>query len=156
IQLLGWVKNLTTNGLLFYRPAKVTAKDRLVAWIHHVVMAAIGRSVVTRHIGLVDSVDYKRLSQEQAKALLQQWVELYLDGRKQPLPFFVKSSEKWCQTAKMTEVAKMFNGSSFNKIPGEGDDLYIERVFKDVDNLPQAFEQLAEQIFKPLFDASEG
>jgi exodeoxyribonuclease V gamma subunit len=155
IQLLGWVKNLTTNGLLFYRPAKVTAKDRLVAWMHHVVMAAIGRPVVTRHIGLSESVDYKRLSQKQAKALLQQWVELYLDGRKQPLPFFVKSSEKWCQTAKMTEVAKMFNGSSFNQIPGEGDDLYIERVFKDVDNLPKAFEQLAEQIFKPLFDAVE-
>ncbi len=155
IALLGWVKHLTVNGLLFYRPAKITAKDRLVAWVHHVVMAAIGRAVKTQHIGLTESFEYLPLSQAVAKTLIDQWVDFYLRGLKQPLPFFIKSSEQWAKSGELKEVVKTFNGSSFNQIPGEGDDLYIQRVFVDVNTLPVEFNQLAELIFKPLLAAME-
>lgn len=155
IHLLGWVKNLTVNGLLFYRPAKVTAKDRLVAWVHHLMLSAMGRGVKTKHIGLAESFEYRPLEQTQAKGLVDQLVAFYLKGLKQPQPFFVKSSEKWCQTSKVQEVAKAFNGSSFNQIPGEGDDLYIQRVYKDVETLPELFNQLSEDVFAPLFAAME-
>jgi exodeoxyribonuclease V gamma subunit len=155
IQLLGWVKHLTNNGLLFYRPAKITAKDRLIAWVYHVVLSATGSPVKTRHIGLSEDLAYVSLSMIDAKSIVAGWIGLYLQGLKQPLPFFVKSSEKYCQTSQIKEVAKIFNGSSFNQIPGEGDDLYIQRVYKDVNALPELFNVLAESIFKPLFAAVE-
>jgi exodeoxyribonuclease V gamma subunit len=155
LQLLGWVKQLTVNGLLFYRPAKVTAKDSLVAWVHHVVLSAMGRGVKTRHIGLIEGFEYPPLEQGQAKGIVDQLVGFYLSGLKQPLPFFVKSSEQWAKTRELKEVAKMFNGSSFNQIPGEGDDLYIQRVFKSLELLPDEFKHYSDMVFTPLHTAME-
>jgi exodeoxyribonuclease V gamma subunit len=154
-QILGWVKHLTLNGLLFYRPAKITAKDKLVAWIHHVSMSAINRSVATNHIGLSEQFKFSPLSATEALEIMAQWVDMYHQGLQQPLAFFAKSSEKWQLTHKLSEVNKVFNGSSFIQISGEGDDLYIQRVFKDINALPEAFEQLAELIYQPLFAAME-
>lgn len=153
VRLLGWVKQLTTHGLLFYRPAKINAKDRLTAWLHHVVLAAMGRGVKTTHIGLAERLELKPLPQPQAQAIVDQLMDFYLRGRAQPQPFFAKSSEQWCETEDINKVAKVFNGSSFNQIPGEGDDLYIQRVYGDVNALPEAFGQLAKMVYGPLFAA---
>lgn len=155
LSLLGWVKELTSKGLLYYRPAKINAKDRLSAWLQHVVMNAAGHQVPTRHFGLGETLEFKGLEQSDAKSLVNQWVQLYRQGQREPLAFFVKSSEKWALTGKHSEVMKSFNGSSFNQIPGEGDDRYISQVYKDVNQLPKGFETLAEQIFGPLFKAQE-
>lgn len=155
VSLLGWMKDLTKEGLLFYRPAEIKPKDKLTAWLNHVVMCAAGYEVKTRHFGLDDVLQFKPLQVAEATGLVNQWMQLYRQGQTEPLAFFIRSSEKWAKTGKLTEVAKAFNGSSFNGIEGEGDDLYIKQVFKDVEQLPESFEVLSEQIFRPLFEAQD-
>ena len=76
-QVLGWIKHLTVNGLLFYRPAKITAKDKLVAWIHHVVMSSMGRPVATCHIGLSAQFEFSPLSLSDAGEIMAQWIDMY-------------------------------------------------------------------------------
>lgn len=155
VRLLGWVKNLTDDGLLFYRPASVKAKDRLRAWLTHVIVSAAGIGVKTRHFGLSDAFYFKPIEQTRATELVSQWLTLYRQGRSEPLAFFAQSSEKWAKSGKLQEVAKAFDGNSFNKIPGERDDPYISQIYKDVSHLPESFEVLSEQLFCPLLDAEE-
>ncbi len=155
LRLVGWQKQLTKAGLLFYRPAKINAKDRLSAWINHVVMCAAKHPVTTRYFGLDEAIQFAPIEQPQAYEIVAGWLALYQQGQKAPLAFFVKTSEAWASKGKASEVEKAFNGSSFSQIAGEGDDPYIKQVFKEVSQLPVEFEKLAEQVFTPLQTAME-
>lgn len=152
-RLLGWIKQLTSDGLLFYRPATIKAKDKLSAWFYHVCLSAMGRPVKTKYIGLSEQITFKGLDAEQAKQILAQYLHWYEQGLQQPLAFFINTSEKWASTKKDTEVNKAFLGSSFMNIPGEGEDAYISRIYRQVDQLPESFYTMAEACFTPLFEA---
>lgn len=177
-RLLGWIKQFTTEGLVFYRPATIKSKDRLSAWFYHVVAAAMGDELSTnglgsnsasnnsttqgfqgtRHIGLGEQIRFASLVKEEAHAILQQWLTWYQQGLQQPLPFFVNTSDAWGTTGKQQALIKAFNGSYFvnsrlGGMSGEGQDPYIRRVYQDVEQLPTQFYQLAEACFTPLNQA---
>ena len=161
-RLLGWVKQLTSDGLLFYRPSTIKAKDKLTAWFYHLCVSAMGvkvggKKVKTKYIGLSEQITFKAIEADEAKAMLAQYLDWYSQGLQQPLAFFINTSEKWASTNKDSEVNKAFLGDSFRKIPGEGADAYISRVFTDVNALPKSFYEIAEACFTPLNEAiSEG
>ena len=107
-RLLGWIKQLTTDGLLFYRPSTIKSKDRLSAWFYHVALCAMDKPIKTKHIALSEQLVFKPIKIEQAKEILAMWITWYQQGLQQPLPFFINSSDKWASTTKTTEVKKAF------------------------------------------------
>jgi exodeoxyribonuclease V gamma subunit len=87
-------------------------------------------------------------------------LKAYAAGLSQPLKFFPESSWAYAETvlvkrkpknAGMEEARKVWEGSDFGERPGERDDPYFSICFRNADHLDAEFQEIAEDIFAPLF-----
>lgn len=97
-------ENIFANGQLFYFCSKAKAKNRLKAWIHHLVLncAETIDSARETYCFFDDcSIKYPALSREESVNELSNLLKLFRVGWNSPLPFFPELSYLFCSGAKL-------------------------------------------------------
>lgn len=95
--LEGAPADLYPNGVLHVRPGEIDGRHVLRAWLDALLCAAAGVDTRVRLVGLDDKGETRvfempRLAQAEAREQLRALIELYVQGRRMPLPFFVRIS----------------------------------------------------------------
>jgi len=95
------------NGVLHVRPGEIDGRHVLRAWLDALLCAAAGVDRPVRLVGLdgndACSFELPQLAQEQAREQLRALIALYKQGRRAPLPFFVRTSWDYAATRAKAE-----------------------------------------------------
>ena len=174
IQGDGWSIRGTLDGIVdgkrvIVRGGDFHPKNRIRAWIEHVVLCAAAQSgqPVPRQTELIGiGAKAKRAAKRaggvkvstcvlsevpNAITMLGRWVAVLRDARTQPLPFFAQAGAAWlddrwqeADTSPIEAAHKAYRGSDFHE--GDERDPYIALCFRDQDPVKERqahFEQLA-------------
>jgi exodeoxyribonuclease V gamma subunit len=148
-RLFGQIRGVYPGlGLLRWRPSSLKGADILGLWLAHLAWCASGAPGDKRsaHHGSDGSfVITRTLAPEAAHKALADYLALYWEGVHQPLPVLPKASYTYavkCHTGgkgdPMTAAGNGWQGSSFNGIPGDKDDPYIQFVMRGTAGDPLA------------------
>lgn len=159
-ELCGWISGIQDKGLLRYRPANTKGRDLILLWLEHLVLHGMGESGISQFFGLNGRFWFKPLARVDAMNYLQQWLDCYRQGLREPLPMpadsawvLVSEAREKGQEYGLEKARSCFNHDRFS--PGEANDLYISRVFPEFASLGPRFEGLAEQLYQPLLSYLE-
>ncbi|AJJ61351.1 exodeoxyribonuclease V subunit gamma [Yersinia aldovae] len=148
--LTGWMHQIQEDGLVRWRPAALTAVDGLLLWIEHLVYCATGGAGESRMYGRKGTAwRYDALGHDDARHYLQQLIAGYQQGMCEPLLLLSKSGWAWLshcfdsdsgqilwdeetQTKARMKLLQVWQGDQ--RVAGEGQDHYIQRVFRLMDN----------------------
>ncbi|QXF32354.1 exodeoxyribonuclease V subunit gamma [Photorhabdus luminescens] len=147
--LTGQINKAQPDGLLRWRPASLTANDGMQLWIEHLAYCLAGGEGESRSYGRDGSEwRFASVSSEQAKDYLNQLIEGYQRGISAPLPLFCKSGWAWLSTCVNKETGEIDDSNEIQSKAesqllkawlgdqgrtGEGDDPYIQRAFRQID-----------------------
>ena len=149
--LTGRLGGIWPDRMLRYRPAKVKAKDRLHAWIEHLVLSVSGRQNDPRQtLLLMQDGAFVYSEVENAQTYLQILLALYEQGLTQPLVFFPESSLEYARTKDAVKARQVWAGNSFQQIPGEGDDASIRLCFGRKEPFSEEFARTAGVVYDAL------
>ncbi|MFA3780145.1 exodeoxyribonuclease V subunit gamma [Yersinia sp. 1652 StPb PI] len=150
ITLTGWIHQVQEDGLIRWRPAALTAIDGLLLWIEHLVYCAGGGEGQSRMYGRKGTAwRYDSLVRDEAHHYLQQLISGYQQGMCEPLLLLSKSGWAWLsqcferesgqilwdeetQTKARMKLLQVWQGDQ--RVAGEGEDSYVQRVFRLMDN----------------------
>ncbi|OCG24027.1 exodeoxyribonuclease V subunit gamma [Gilliamella sp. App2-1] len=103
VQLQGWLTHVQENGILSWRPAKLSIRDGISLWIDHLVYCILNPDQVENQSRLYGREDtewrFLHLPHDKAIAILTTIVEGYLHGINQPLLLPVQSAWSWLMAA---------------------------------------------------------
>jgi exodeoxyribonuclease V gamma subunit len=162
LHLAGTLAGVTTGGRVEGRPGLIGARDRLAAWIRHLVLCALARrgrlprdtACRTVYLGVDATLVFRQV--DDADLRLAELADAYRRGLCEPLPFFPESAYAYAAahrgrgTRDPLEVAR----ETFGK--RRADDRWAQLVFRDTDPLGEVFTELARTIMAPLIAALEG
>lgn len=165
--LTGWLHQVQNDGLLRWRPATLSAADGLQLWLEHLAYAASGGQGDSRIYGRKETAwHFAAVSREQALEYLLPLVAGYRRGMSQPLPLLPKSGWAWlshCYDTDSGEIlwdeetqqkarGKLLQAwQGDQRIGGEGEDPYVQRVFRWLDSPHlQAIIEEAQRYLLPL------
>ncbi len=168
VRLEGWTKGDYEEGNVFYRSAKLKAKDYLQAWIYHLL-----GTKTTYLIGLSDDGKQVKklafspsLSEEQRLERLAQLLDVFIQGHSKPSDFWTevtltyykaKADKKQQESAKAMDesIRGRVNHKNGKRYPVAQEIALLAQGREASDFLTPAFYQTAEVIFTPLFDQCE-
>jgi exodeoxyribonuclease V gamma subunit len=162
-RLTGEIVDLYPENLLRYRYARITARDRIQAWIYHLALNAIHGN---QHpgISLLAGLDQERVwtawrysPVEKSERILKELLEIYRAGLSKPIHFFPNSSwvfvEETLEKNKSPQEALLkshntWMGSAYTR--GEGEDAYYQLCFRNTNPIDSEFQRVSNKIFGPL------
>jgi exonuclease V gamma subunit len=156
-----------------WRAGRLRGEDCLGLWLAHLARWAVADADLvsepepSRLFGQEDSFMLAApLPQAEARARLCELVALYRQGLQRPLPIFRKASfalaERWddddeaAQGRAYNAARNAWEGNSYNDVPGDRDDPYVQLVLRDVTGDPLAhpdFARLALTLYGPVLAA---
>ncbi len=159
-KIVGRLPNCWKSGRLRYRPASIKVKDRLSAWIEHLLLNCLAPVDYPRHsilIGEDEELCYLPVSDP--RLLLISLLGWYWRGLRLPLHFFPESSLKFMKAAKegkseeaaLSTARERWEKGSFRQ-EAERDSPYNHLAFGESDPLDKEFIQASEEIFGPLME----
>jgi exodeoxyribonuclease V gamma subunit len=160
----GEFRHLTSAGLLHFRCSGIKAKDRLRLWIQQVLLNVAfpgGEHARAVLVGRDEVLEFPLI--QEAPAILTNLLGLYWQGLRQPLKFFPQTSLAYAEASQnqtsgkskdpMSAASTSWEGNSYTKVPGEGEDAYYDLCFRNTDPLDQEFERIALEVFGPQLNA---
>jgi exodeoxyribonuclease V gamma subunit len=150
--LTGRLVNIYPEALVFYRPAKAKGRDRLKAWISHLVLNHLHEPTAVRKTILVCEDRTFRYSPVEDKGEhLCNLLDIYWEGLRKPLLFFPESSLAYAeQAAKGADDAHAMRAAKGKWDAfefAEKDDVHYDLCFGKIDPLNSEFRELAVDIF---------
>lgn len=153
-RLQGELRDLTDAGLVLSRPAELKPKDRLSAWVQHLVLCALAPGGVEPRTAYVAEDCTLILSAvEDPTSMLADLLELYWEGLMHPVPFFPASSFAWFKKRTYKAVEPQWNGGQYNE--AESERLAVRIAFRGAHPLGPAFEVCAQRVYQPIDDVSD-
>ena len=165
-RLTGTLRGLRPRGLVFFRPGAIRGKDRVRAWIHHLVLCAVappGVEPATAQLGF-DTKGVRRMElrgPKGARRLLGELLDLYARGLTEPLPFFPETSWAYAEARwgrgkgekqALGAARRAWEGGWGRK--GERDDPHVARCFGRAEPVGSpGFVEAAQVVFGPLLEA---
>jgi len=167
-RLVGWLHRVQTDGLLRWRPAKLTAMDGLLLWLEHLVYCLSGGNNESRMYGYKGTVwRFKSLLKSDAQYYLQLLYTGYQQGMNEPLLLLYKSGWSWLMNCFNAETGQIcWNKKTQTKAKekllqtwqghlqqntGERKDFYIQRILRTMDDkYLQIILQEAERYLLPI------
>ncbi|WP_413737203.1 exodeoxyribonuclease V subunit gamma [Sodalis sp. RH21] len=148
IELNGWLPQVQTDGLLRWRPGALSMKDGLALWLEHLVWCAMGGTGESRMYGVKGEWRFAAVSVAQAKTWLLALVTGYCQGMNTPLLLLNRAGGAWlsqcydrnsggidwdetCQAQGRDKLLQAWQGDAFT--PGEGQDPYLQRLMRQLD-----------------------
>lgn len=166
VTLTGWINHLTDTCRLTYQPSTFRGTHLISHWVEHVCLCAIKPTlslVYALSKGKVDQHSFATLTQDEARRLLPTLLTIYFEGMKRPLPWFAKTgydyakayAKKQDDDAAQTAATNAFYGSDFGGIGEVTEDLYIRRVYPELEPVFDEFRQLTQTLLTPALDVLE-
>lgn len=158
-RLQGRLGNLQATGLIDYRFGKLSAKDRLRAWVRHLVLNLLAPEGIEPASTFIAKDRTLRLAPvADAESLLADLLELRREGLKRPLAFFPESALAWMENGYGSGFDHAWSGR-YNPAP-ERDQVAMRiafrgHVFHGHDPIGEEFEQTARRILGPMLEQSE-
>jgi exodeoxyribonuclease V gamma subunit len=158
--LTGQIDSIYGGRIIRFRCATLKPRDRLRAWINHLVFCAAnsGAARETLLIGTDDSMKFS--PPEGALATIADLLDIYWRGLSRALPFFPESAlnyanaqfspSKNARSSSLDKARQVWRGSRWNGGLAEKNDLYYAFCFPDRDPLNGEFMELALEIFEPM------
>ena len=141
------------NELLWWRIGRIRAKDQIEVWLRLLALICHREQTATAHLfGVKTEVEKVTLTgpdPADARPMLGDWIDLWRDGQRRPLPFFASTSWEWIARKESSDAARKKWNSDF----GDGNDSCHHLVF-GADPCSDEFEALARRLLGPLKDAS--
>ncbi len=168
-RLTGQIKGIYPGlGLLRWRPATLKGGDLLSLWLAHLAWCATG-GAGAKHSALYtigeSFVIRETLSPDLARSEIARYLAWYWEGIHRPLLILPKSSYAYALrehgngTADPMNAARSnWNGNSYNNIPGDKDDPYVQLVRRGVTGEPLAndkFPALAREFYEQVLNMGE-
>ena len=152
-RLTGRLDRIWPERMILYRCAKLKAKDRLRAWIEHLVLNAVRQwDTPLQTLLIMTDASNTFAPVENAAAILANLLDLYWQGLTAPLRFFPASAMAYADKQKWDlEKARKKWADGYNDIPGEGRDPYFRRCFGRDDPFNAEFEHIAQTLLEQLF-----
>ena len=158
--ITGRLGRLWRDSLVHYRCAKLKAKDRVLVWIHHLILNSLPQTNLPRHSILIgEDHGWEFQPVDNSLDILQNLLnDYYWQGLIQPLSFFPEASQTFAENLKngkteedaFSRAQNIWQGNDFAM--GEAESDYYQLCFGK-DNLPldnEQFKPLAKQFFEPL------
>lgn len=131
--------NIFQAGQLFYFCSKAKARNKLKAWLHHLILCADGTVKAEKETFCFfddSSIKYPEITGEEARQELTGLLKLFRDGWNRPLPFFPELSYLCCKGGDLKSDADV------------GESPYIKQCFPVLEKaLDSAFESIAKTVF---------
>lgn len=146
-------------GLLHATPSKLKGKYLLACWLEHLALCSAGilqENECSRLQCSDKGMVFKWMKAGEAKTQLQVYVDAYLLGMQQPLPIFEGAS--YTQGFEAKNAFKKWMGASYQNIPGDKDDDYVQLIMRDVAGMPidtPEFKDWAEKFYAPINEFGE-
>jgi exodeoxyribonuclease V gamma subunit len=158
-----WVQHLVLNTVLLSKADCRRGDGSPPRTINHQLSKpSIPRSAVL--VGREQVLGAPQL--DNAPELLAGLLDLYWKGLTRPLKFFPQTAWAYAEAARKQESGDskrdptgaarlIWEGNSFNRIPGECEDAYLDLCFRNVNPLDEEFQQIARAVFEPLLSVLE-
>ncbi|MCR3756352.1 MAG: exodeoxyribonuclease V subunit RecC [Candidatus Westeberhardia cardiocondylae] len=148
-KIIGFLPFVRENGLLRWKPKKLTLKDILLLWLEHLVYCASGGVGESRLFGVNKKWVFRSLSCNEAKELLVPFLLGYQRGIITPLFLVYDLAEVWLsscfdrksrkinwdkniQNKSINSLILSWYGNSWNR--GANKDLYLYKMIKNLNN----------------------
>ena len=147
-QLIGHYPQSYQNGNLFYRYAKLKAKDILQAWIIHLL-----KSKKSYLFAKDQSFTFEPLSPEEAQPILVDLIDIYLQGHRQLSPLLVDLSYLWAKTSFVENKSQTALFVAKNKYSDDYEPSWqlLHRGMELDDIVNDQFESVSMRVFKPIY-----
>lgn len=149
IKIVGWLDKIFANEQVFYRPASIKAKDKIRAFIYHLLANVTVSTMSTTVIGLDEQVTFEPLDRSSAMQLLEMWIDFYQQLTVQPVPFFPASSYAFASTDDIGKAQLKFAGGQYIGI-GESEDPYVALNFRELEACMEEFMSLSKSLLGPI------
>ena len=164
-RILGTLRRVTPQGLVRYTVAAFKPKYLLDAWVEHLALLAAAPAGVDRQTRLFTRDQHWVLGPtDDPVPQLETLVRFYLEGLREPLPFFPTSSHEWAKAAAdpgkaVREASRAWQGNEYLARSGIRAECgepanRIAWAHRD-DPLAPRFAALAEAIYQPLLAAAQ-
>lgn len=153
-RLQGQLGDLHTTGLIDYRFGRLSAKDRLRAWVRHLVLNLLApRGIQASSLFIARDLTLRLAPVPDAGDLLADLLELRRQGLSRPLAFFPESALAWMENGYGSGFDHAWSGR-YNPAP-ERDQVAVRIAFRGRDPIGEEFEQTALRILGPMLAWSE-
>ncbi len=159
--LYGELTGITNKGLFIMQPNPLSPKDRLSAWLSHLVLNQLKLENIKAESYLMSKKESVRFTQlDDAENILEKLLDLYWQGLQQPLKFFPATSNTYysqlnSRRAKLLPLNAAENKWHGGDYWGEGQDSYNQLAFRNAAVFDDEFSEIAMQIFAPLYQFME-
>jgi exodeoxyribonuclease V gamma subunit len=160
LRLTGRLVNVYPRGPVSYRLAKVKERDRIRAWISHLVFNHLRGDTAARPTVLVcEDRAFRYLPLEETEGYLRSLLYQYFRGLKKPLHFFPESSLIFTKKTLDGEELEKALRAAMAKWKAyefaENNNPYYQLCFGQVDPLDEEFCELARAIYEPMLRYEE-
>jgi len=164
--LTGSLKDVFRERMIRYRYARLKGKDRVVSWIHHLVLNSVRAEGYPRHTLLAGLTKerkrafYDYAPVEQGETILEGLLRRYGEGLRAPLHFFPELSWSYAEARlskkkprewALEQAREAWEGDGWNE--GERADVYHRLCFPKASPIDSAFEEIALEVFEPLLNS---
>ncbi len=147
--LTGPVKDLYPGlGLLRWSPSRLKGADILGLWLAHLACCASGappEPASTLHTPEAVFAIREVLAPQAARAALADYIDWYWEGVHRPLLVLPRASFAYASARHhggradpMKAAHREWRGNSFNGVPGDGDDAYVQLILRGLSGDPLA------------------
>lgn len=168
VQLTGWLPQVQEDGLLRWRPSLISISQGVQLWLEHLVYCACGGKGESRLFLRKDGEwRFPPLEQEQALGYLAQLIDGYREGMSAPLLVLPESGGAWIKTCYDAANDAMLDDDDTRQkarvkfmqayegnmvVRGEGDDIWYQRLWRQLDS--ETYEAIilqSQRYLLPLF-----
>jgi exodeoxyribonuclease V gamma subunit len=158
--LTGQIESLYGGRIVRFRCASLKPKDRLRAWINHLVLCAADSGAAHETVLIGTDEMMKFSPAKEARTTIADLLEIYWRGLSRPLPFFPESALEYARaklfppknsrSSPLEKAERTWHGSKWNAGPPEKICIYYAFCFPDPDPLHGEFTELALEVFGPM------
>ena len=153
-RIVGVVKRFQgeKSELVWWRIGAVRGKDRIEMWLRLLALTVARDYPLTAYLFGSKRGETSTLtgpSPERARELLGDWVAVWREGQRKPLPFFAQTSWEWTAKQSTSAVASAWTGTTWS----EGNDAVHQMIFGN-DPVDDSFQDLASRLLGPLREAT--
>ncbi|MBJ7221932.1 MULTISPECIES: exodeoxyribonuclease V subunit gamma [unclassified Brenneria] len=149
VRVSGWLAQVQHDGLIRWRPGKLSMTDGITLWLEHLVWCLAGGQGESRMFGREKTLwRFASIPVGQAREYLQLMLEGYQQGMNKPLLLLNKSGSAWltqCYDRDGDRIlwdeetqgkarAKLLQAWQGNMgMMGESEDYYLQRIVRELD-----------------------
>ncbi|MBN2401319.1 MAG: exodeoxyribonuclease V subunit gamma [Spirochaetes bacterium] len=158
-KLSGRLSNICKNGMVQYRYADTKPKDRIKAWIAHLVLnASENKAYPMNSLLICKDFSWKMEPLSDCKNILNNIISLYIKGQNELIRFFPESSYAYAASIikdglsekALSLAEEKWTGSDYRK--GEGEDEYYNLCFKNISPFDEEFKGISLKIYEIMLN----